>query len=594
MKERKIRIVQVATVPEFFWSFFKGQVEYLNDNRFDIHLVCSSGELTEELEGWPGQVHSIEILRKISPLQDLVTLGKIIKLLIRLRPAIVHAHTSKAGLIAMIASRLTFVPVCIYTIHGYRWVGLKGTGKALIKAANRLTCFLADKVFCVSRSNFQVGCNNKIFNPSKASVLCQGSINGVDSSLRFNPAVVNKRGVIRSRLGIGKNEIVFCFVGRIVRDKGVHELAAAWQMLRKEYDHVHLVMIGKIEAGDPVNDNSMQILRNDSRVHLLGFQKDVPSYFSAVDVLVLPTYREGFPVTPLEASAMELPVIASNIPGCIDAVKHEQTGLLIKPKSMESLKNAMQFFIQHPEFIKIYGKNGREFVMKNFRPEKIWEAIAGEYRRTLETDVQKKVLPMQTLKRFMDILIAYSGFIILSPILLFTAIAIYFSMGRPLLFYQLRAGKNGKSFYLIKFRTMTDGRDVNGNLLPDDKRLTRIGRLIRATSLDELPQLINIIRGEMSVVGPRPLPITYLTRYTDEQKLRHEMKPGITGWVAVNYRGKDKSWDEKFAQDVWYIKNWSITLDIKIIALTFLVMFRKFIINRTGETTSSEYTGQSI
>jgi len=198
---------------------------------------------------------------------------------------------------------------------------------------------------------------------------------------------------------------------------------------------------------------------------------------------------------------------------------------------------------------------------------------------------------MLTVKRIIDLTIAYISIVFFSPLFFFVAIMIYCAMGRPVIFRQQRAGKNSKAFDVYRFRTMTNDRDSKGKMLPDDERLTKIGRLLRATSLDEIPQLINIIKGEMSVVGPRPLPVEYLSRYTKRQALRNKMNPGITGWVAVNYRGKEKQWDEKFNQDAWYVENWSIGLDLKIIALTFLIMLRRFKINRKGETTSSEFTG---
>jgi len=158
---------------------------------------------------------------------------------------------------------------------------------------------------------------------------------------------------------------------------------------------------------------------------------------------------------------------------------------------------------------------------------------------------------------------ALVGLIILSPVMLVVAVVVYVSMGPPVLFKQERAGLNGRPFMLYKFRTMLDLRDEHGNLLPDEKRLTRVGRFLRNWSLDELPEFWNVLKGDMSLVGPRPLLMEYLPFYTEREKLRHSVKPGITGWAQINGRNL-LSWNERLEMDVWYVENWSILLDIKI------------------------------
>ncbi|MHC4525650.1 MAG: sugar transferase, partial [Planctomycetota bacterium] len=170
-------------------------------------------------------------------------------------------------------------------------------------------------------------------------------------------------------------------------------------------------------------------------------------------------------------------------------------------------------------------------------------------------------------KRVLDILIALPALLILSPVLLCLALMIRLSQGAPVFFRQVRPGKDGKPFTIYKFRTMSDRRDLSGRVLPDDERLTRLGRFLRSTSLDELPELVNVLKGEMSIVGPRPLLMQYLDRYTPEQMRRHEVKPGITGWAQVNGRNA-VTWEDKFKFDVWYVDNQSPSLDLRIIALT--------------------------
>jgi sugar transferase EpsL len=193
-------------------------------------------------------------------------------------------------------------------------------------------------------------------------------------------------------------------------------------------------------------------------------------------------------------------------------------------------------------------------------------------------------------KRCTDIVGAGLGLIILSPFLVITAIAVWARLGGPVLFKQMRPGLNGKPFYMYKFRTMTSEKDERGNLLPDELRLTRLGKFLRSTSLDELPELFNVLKGDMSLVGPRPLLMQYLDRYTPEQARRHEVKPGITGWAQVNGRNAI-TWEEKFALDVWYVDNRSLLLDMKILAITVVKVFKREGISAVGEATMTEFMG---
>ncbi|WP_419662633.1 undecaprenyl-phosphate galactose phosphotransferase [Desulfosarcina variabilis str. Montpellier] len=194
-------------------------------------------------------------------------------------------------------------------------------------------------------------------------------------------------------------------------------------------------------------------------------------------------------------------------------------------------------------------------------------------------------------KRLFDLVLTVPAFLILSPLLLSIATSIRLIIGQPILFSQTRPGLDGMPFTLYKFRTMTDARDEKGNLLPDADRLTPLGRFLRSTSLDELPELINILKGDMSIVGPRPLLMQYLDRYTPEQARRHEVKPGLTGWAQINGRNAI-SWEEKFALDVWYVDHRSFWLDLKIIALTVLKVLRREGISAEGEATASEFNPQ--
>jgi lipopolysaccharide/colanic/teichoic acid biosynthesis glycosyltransferase len=197
---------------------------------------------------------------------------------------------------------------------------------------------------------------------------------------------------------------------------------------------------------------------------------------------------------------------------------------------------------------------------------------------------------LPVIKRIFDLALTTPGAILISPIILIIALLVRVKLGAPVLFRQVRPGLGGKLFTLYKFRSMRDAMDANGQPLPDSERLTRFGRFLRATSLDELPELWNVLRGEMSLVGPRPLLVEYLPLYSPEQARRHEVRPGITGWAQINGRNAI-SWQDKFALDVWYVDHWSLWLDIRILALTLLKAIRREGISAPGEATAPLFTG---
>ena len=198
----------------------------------------------------------------------------------------------------------------------------------------------------------------------------------------------------------------------------------------------------------------------------------------------------------------------------------------------------------------------------------------------------------QSLKRALDMAAAAVGLVLLSPIIAAVAIAVRVKLGNPIFFRQDRPGLNGQPFGMVKFRTMLDARGPDGRLLGDHERLPAFGRLLRSTSLDELPELWNVLKGEMSLVGPRPLLMHYLPLYSAEQARRHDVRPGLTGWTAVNGRNAI-TWDEKLALDIWYVDHWSLALDAKIIAATIVSVFRRHGVAAADSATMPEFTGST-
>jgi len=195
-------------------------------------------------------------------------------------------------------------------------------------------------------------------------------------------------------------------------------------------------------------------------------------------------------------------------------------------------------------------------------------------------------------KRALDVVVALAGLVLVSPVLVATAAGVALSMGRPVLFRQERPGRSGRLFSIVKFRTMSDARGGDGALLPDVQRLGRFGRFLRAASLDELPELWNVLTGDMSLVGPRPLLVEYLPLYSDRQARRHDVRPGITGWAQVNGRNA-LTWEKKFEMDVWYVENLSFGLDLRILWKTLVAVVRRDGISAAGEATMARFTGSA-
>jgi undecaprenyl phosphate N,N'-diacetylbacillosamine 1-phosphate transferase len=202
----------------------------------------------------------------------------------------------------------------------------------------------------------------------------------------------------------------------------------------------------------------------------------------------------------------------------------------------------------------------------------------------------RKTLYTLFFKRFFDILLSMIALVVLSPVILVVAILVRLKLGSPILFKQARPRKDEKIFNLYKFRTMVDAKDSDGSLLPDSKRLTKFGKFIRSTSLDELPSLLNIIKGDMSIVGPRPLLVEYLSLYNNEQKQRHLVKPGLTGWAQINGRNAS-TWEQRFANDIYYISNISLLLDVKIVLKTFVKVFKRSGVSSDSSVTMEKFKG---
>jgi glycosyltransferase involved in cell wall biosynthesis len=380
------KLLHITTVPDSLY-FFTGQVGYMKAQGFEVQALSSPGELLAKFAQQERlTVHAVEMPRRITPIQDLHALFRLWQTLRQVHPQIVDAHTPKGGLLGMVGAWLARVPVRIYHIHGLPLMTAQGYKRLLLWWSEKVACLLADRVLCVSHSVREVVVSEGLCPAAKVKVLLKGSINGVDAINQFNPDRIDEtaRQEIRRQYGIPAEATVVGFVGRIVRDKGIAELVTAWKTLSEEFPELHLLVVGEFELQDPVSAAVEYSLRNDSRIHLTGLAWNMPQLYAAMNVLALPTYREGFPVVPLEAAAMQLPIVATRIPGCIDAVQDGVTGILVPPRDPEALAEVIRTYLKNSELRNQHGQAARDRVLQDFRPETLWEAVYQEYVRLLQ------------------------------------------------------------------------------------------------------------------------------------------------------------------------------------------------------------------
>jgi lipopolysaccharide/colanic/teichoic acid biosynthesis glycosyltransferase len=591
MSERS-RILFTVTVA-ISCSFYRGMLGYLENAGFSTTMLSAPGELLTEVSTSQGAASvAVPMEREIRPFHDLVSLWRLYRIIKVAAPEVVDVSTPKAGLLGSVAAMLARVPCRVYTLRGLRMETATGLKRIILWLAERVACACAHRVVPVSESLRLRAIELKLVTPQKARSLGNGSC-GVDTE-RFTPRLRKSAQVaqLRQTFGLTGNETVIGFVGRFVKDKGIRELVEAFRELSASRSDLRLLLVGDFESGDPVEPDVRRYIESTAAILRPGFVADTAPYYALMDVFVLPTYREGFPGVPLEAQASEVPVVTTDATGAVDSVQHGTTGLIVPVKDAKALTEAIDILLRNPAMRADMGHAGRKWVEQAFRPETIWQAHADMYRDMLQEHANRTRESSRGLlaKSVFDRLVAIAALVILFPLLVAISVAVRMFLGSPVLFRQVRPGYKARPFTCLKFRTMTDKHDAKGQLFSDAERLTPLGRFLRSTSLDELPELINVIRGEMSLVGPRPLLLQYLDRYTPEQMRRHDVRPGITGWAQVNGRNA-ASWEQKFAYDLWYVENRSLWLDLKILALTPWKMLKREGISNAGHVTMPEFTG---
>lgn len=376
-----MKVIHITTVPQSL-IFLQNQLKYFQSKNIDVHLITSPGEKGEEFaEKEKITAHFIQMTRAITPFRDLLALLKLCMLFAREKPQIIHAHTPKAALLSMLAGFILRIPNRIYHIHGLYYMSASGSKRRLLKLLEKLTCLLATEIYVVSFSLQDFAIQEQLTTHQKSQVIHNGTINGIDAKNRYNPLhYKQKRKEIRQALHINDDAFVIGFVGRLVIDKGIQELVNAWKTLQNRLDiEIHLLCVGEEECDK--TSLLLDQIRLEKRVHLIGFVDELAPYYAAMDVLALPSYREGFGSVLGEASAMQIPVIATNIPGCLDAVQHNKTGQLVEVQNVKELVQAIEYYLLHRNIRKKHGIAGRKRVEQLYQPEQVWHAMYEQYMR---------------------------------------------------------------------------------------------------------------------------------------------------------------------------------------------------------------------
>lgn len=373
----------IVTVP-VSTIFFRGQIEQLRRDGFRVTFIASPGPQAAAIEAEGGEFIGVPMEREIAVLKDVVSLWRLWKVLRAVRPDVTNVGTPKAGLLGGLAARLAGVPLRVYTLHGLRLETAKGWKRRLLILMERLACGNAQYVRCVSQSVRDRAIQLKLVQDKKTYVVGRGSSNGVDFELfRKTGQRIGEARELRQKLGIPQESPVVGFVGRFTRDKGIGELYWAFVQVKSYFPDARLLLVGDFEEGDPVDKLVRQGLETERGVIFAGMVKDTPRYYAAMDVLALPTYREGFPNVPLEAQAAGVPVVTTRVTGAVDSILDGVTGKLVPAQDADALAEALVELLGNPKKRKHMGKLAASWVEDRFRRELVWEELVKDYRRIL-------------------------------------------------------------------------------------------------------------------------------------------------------------------------------------------------------------------
>ena len=378
----KPKLIRITTIPESLRGLLKGQLRFMSDH-YHVIGVCSPGEAANEVianEGVP--MVYIPMTRTISPIADLKSLWAMYRFFKKEKPLIVHSHTPKAGTIGMIAAKLAGVPVRLHTVAGLPLVEVTGFKRKILDVVEKITYRCATKVYPNSFGLRDIIMQNNYANSNKVKVIGNGSSNGINLEF-FNPEHYDakfKSDFLKS-VGVAEHDFVYLFVGRIVKDKGINELVAAFKKVNSKFENTKLILVGRYENElNPISNETALEIKNNTSIIEVGFQKEVRPYFYSSDVLVFPSYREGFPNVVLQAGAMGLNAIVSDINGCNEIVQDGETGFIVPRKNSELLQLAMEkVYVNHNQNQEM-GREAKELIQNKYNQKIVWNKILEEYQ----------------------------------------------------------------------------------------------------------------------------------------------------------------------------------------------------------------------
>lgn len=405
-----MKIIRITTIPLSLKVLLKGQLNFMSKNGFEVIAVSSDAKgLQEVQETEKVAVEIVEMTRTIAPLKDLKALWGFYRLCKKEKPIMVHSHTPKAGIVGMLGAKLAGVPIRLHTVAGLPLMEATGTKRKVLDFVEKVTYASATKVYPNSKGLYDFILAHRLTSPSKLKMIGMGSSNGIDTEFfSENKVSLEKQNELKNEYKIADSDFVFVFVGRLVGDKGINELVQAFQNLETRNQESaslvpnsespvsnpkslisskvpKLLLVGPLESDlDPLKEETLKEITTNPNIISVGFQKDVRPYFAIANALVFPSYREGFPNVVMQAGAMGLPSIVSDINGCNEIIVEGQNGTIIPPKNSEALLGAMKNIMDDKECYQRLKENARPMIQQRYEQEAVWNALLEEYNSLLK------------------------------------------------------------------------------------------------------------------------------------------------------------------------------------------------------------------
>jgi glycosyltransferase involved in cell wall biosynthesis len=384
----KPKLIRITTVPLSLEKLLENQLPFMAQD-YEVIAISSDKDSLEKVGKLQRvSTYCVELTRKITPVADLRALVRLYCFLRRTKPLIVHTHTPKAGVIGMVASKFAGVPHRLHTVAGLPLLEASGPKRKLLNWVEKVTYLCATHVYPNSKGLYDIILKEKFCNDKKLKVIGNGSSNGIDTGYFDKGRIgIADREKLKYYLGIAPRDLVFIFVGRLVSDKGVNELVTAFLKLQAEYSNVKLILLGWLEDKlDPLKKETKQAMAQCQNIIVVDYHSDVRPYLAISDVLAFPSYREGFPNVVMQAGAMGLPSIVTNINGCNEIIEHGRNGLIIDPKDSNQLYEAMKLLSNDDDLRIKLKENARPMIVDRYEQQMLWNALLKEYKR-LENNV---------------------------------------------------------------------------------------------------------------------------------------------------------------------------------------------------------------